>query len=135
MNDESFTALHYAAYRGHLEIVDYLIDKGADFKQRTKRGMTLLHLAAQGKQVKMFLRFQNTLQINARDEKNSTPLHWAAYIGSDTVVDYILAQQNSELNVMDSDGQTPLHLACMYGNSHIVKKLLIAGANSKLRNK
>jgi hypothetical protein len=39
------------------------------------------HLAAQGDKVKTFLAIQG-LDINIKDGKKSTPLHWASYIGS-----------------------------------------------------
>ena len=35
----------------------------------------------------------------------------------------------------DVEGQTPLMLATIYGNTRIVRKLLIRGANRRIRNK
>jgi ankyrin repeat protein len=41
-----------------------------------------------------------------------------------------------DLNVADKDGGlTPLHLAVISGNTRIVRKLLVRGANRKIRDK
>ena len=41
-----FTVLHYAAQQGHIKVVKYLVEKGADFKSPDKDGKTPLHWAA-----------------------------------------------------------------------------------------
>ena len=44
--------------------------------------MGVLHLAAQGDKLCSFLYMHNRkLDINIRDSKMSTPLHWAAFSG------------------------------------------------------
>ena len=40
------TALHHAAYNGHLEMLSLLLVKGANVKAIDKREKTALHLAA-----------------------------------------------------------------------------------------
>ena len=40
------TPLHYAAQKGHKEIIELLITNGADLNAKTGRGTTPLHLAA-----------------------------------------------------------------------------------------
>jgi len=44
-NDE--TPLHYAAYGGHLAVVQYLCEHGTDKEARAASGSTPLHLTAQ----------------------------------------------------------------------------------------
>lgn len=49
--------------------------------------MGLLHLGAQGNKLNTFLHLHNKqLDLNTRDAKLSTPLHWAAYAASDKIV-------------------------------------------------
>ena len=43
-------ALHHAAYNGHHKLIDILCELGADVHQKTRHGMTCIHLAAQGNQ-------------------------------------------------------------------------------------
>ena len=43
---ESYTALHFGAYRGNIMICDLLIKNGANIDQKNNNGMNSLHLAA-----------------------------------------------------------------------------------------
>jgi ankyrin repeat protein len=45
-NKEGFTALHYAASYGYLEIAELLLTKNADVNAKTSKGDTPLHYAA-----------------------------------------------------------------------------------------
>ena len=65
----------------------------------------------------------------------TTPLHWASFAGAQKIVEYLLAQDKIQIDPVDSEGLTPLHLATTYGNSKIVKKLLLAGADRKAKNR
>ena len=52
----------------------------------------MLHVAAQGDQplaVAFFLRIG--LDINSKDVRLSTPLHWASFAGAELCLNYILA--------------------------------------------
>jgi ankyrin repeat protein len=74
--------LHYAAFKGYIEILDYLAEIGANQEIRTKSGLNVLHLSAQGDQIKSFVFYQNKIPIDCLDDRKSTPLHWAAFSGS-----------------------------------------------------
>ena len=55
------------------------------------------------------------MNLNVKDQKGSTPLHWACYIGSENAVNF-LCSWNVEINLTDIEGHlTPLHLAVMSG--------------------
>lgn len=97
--------------------------------------MNILHYAAQGDKINSILHLHDKeLDINAKDLKKSTPLHWACYSGSDKIVQYLLAQPLIKIDEADLDGHTPLHIASAYGYSKIVKKLLLAGSDRKKCN-
>ena len=52
---EASTGLHYAAWKGHEELIDLLIDAGADIQAHNENdhwGTTPLHAAAHGNQAK-----------------------------------------------------------------------------------
>jgi ankyrin repeat protein len=55
--------LHYAAFKGYIEILDYLGAMGADQEIKTKSGLNVLHLAAQGDQIKTFVFYQDKISI------------------------------------------------------------------------
>ncbi len=66
-------------------------------------------------------------QVSARDDCNHTPLHFA----DDADMAQLLITAGAELNPID--GLPPFHVASMYGNAPMVQKLLIMGADSRLK--
>lgn len=64
-NSEGFTALLYATYNGHMDIIKYLVE---DYKVNdmltTKTGLNPLHLAAQKNMVLPFIYFKSRIDIN-----------------------------------------------------------------------
>ena len=77
------------------------------------------------------------LDINSKDKKQSTPLHWAAFSGAELSLSYILAW-NVDVNAVDSKGLTPLHLAVKSSedlrSTRSIRHLLIKGADTKIRD-
>ena len=133
-NNEGYTCMHYASYKGNIEMIKFLEGLGANVLMLTKLGLNCLHLASQGDQITSALYFYDKFDINSIDNKKGTPLHWAAYVGSEDVANFLLAQEEVEVDAFDSEDQTPLHLAVLYGNTSIVKRLLIKGADRHLPN-
>ena len=78
-NIPHWTILGMAATCGHKDVVELLLDKGADPNMKNPNGLTPLHRAAyHGKLdlVKMLL--DNGAEPNRVDSDGRTPLHWAA---------------------------------------------------------
>ena len=72
----------------------------------------MLQIAAQGDQpaaLYYFIRRRN-MDINDKDLRGSTPLHWACFANSEFALSYLLAM-SPDLEVKDKAGNTPLHLA------------------------
>lgn len=91
--DEEFTALHFATYHGNYNLIKFLIDNAqADIYKRNKFGSTVMHIAAQGDQALPIYFFKELgMDINIRDNRLSTPLHWACYSRSEVSLNYLLA--------------------------------------------
>jgi ankyrin repeat protein len=51
------------------------------------------------------------MNLKTRDNRMSTPIHWAIYSKSEVSMAYLLAWDQSLCNDKDSEGYTPLHLA------------------------
>ncbi len=134
-SEQGHTALHYASYRGNIEIINKLIDNGAEIEVTNNRGLNVLHMAAQGNQPNALVYFckKYSMNIQSVDDVGSTPLHWACYTGSEISVMFLLSW-NPRINVQDREGLTPMHLAVMSERTKIVKKLLMKGADRKIRD-
>jgi len=132
-NNQGFTALHYASFRGKISVIKKLIELGADLKITNKKGLNVLHIAAQGNQPNSLAYFKEKFNENldSLDSIYSTPLHWACYTNSLKAIDYLLCN-NIELNQRNNEGFTPLHLAIINDNIHIIKRLLRAGADKNI---
>ena len=134
--NEDMTALHYAALKGNIKILNLLLDNGASIECRTTRGKNIMHLAAEGNQPSMILYLSENKgqDINSIDELGSTSLHWACYSGAKDAALFLLSL-NVDINMQDRDGYTPLHLAALYGHSEVVKLLLHKNADKTIPNK
>jgi ankyrin repeat protein len=66
--------------------------------------------------------------VNAKDSKGETPLHWACRNGRVQIVKELL-EHGADIEAKDNDGDTPLHWACCSGRLAVVNELLSRGAN------
>ena len=136
-NNEGFTALLYASYSGHLDVIEYLVlQHQANYQLTTKSGLNPIHLAAQRNMLLPVVYFRQKIDINSRDQLNSTALHWAGYTNSQQIVAFLLSESSLAcLDCQDNDGNTALMLSVLYGNTRVVRRLLIKGADRYIKNK
>lgn len=134
-SEQGHTALHYASYRGNIEVINKLIESGADIEVSNNRGLNVLHMASQGNQPGALVYFTEkySMNIHSVDDLGSTPLHWACYTGSETSVLFLLSW-DPKVNAQDREGLTPMHLAVMSERTRIIKKLLQKGADKKIKD-
>ena len=118
----------FAITKGNLEVVKYLVEKGAEINMTTKDRVTLLGLAAREGhfEVVKYLA-ENGAEINMTTKDGVTPLGLAAREGHFKVVKY-LAENGTEINMTTKDGVTPLGLAAREGHFEVVKYLAENGA-------
>jgi ankyrin repeat protein len=72
-------------------------------------------------------------EVDAKDSKGNTPLHYAASIGN-TQKAYWLMKYNADVDAQNKDGYTPLHLACKNGHTKLAEMLLDNGAFVNMKN-
>ena len=99
------TLLFGASARGHPEIVQWLLHRGADPNLSSKR------------------------------DGYWTALHWVAAQVDNPIVTQMLLQHNADPNIQDSGGETPLHLASSRGESGVTQLLLEHGVDVNARRK
>jgi ankyrin repeat protein len=79
---EGGTALLDAAFWGHLDIAQMLIEHGTDVNARAKAGAVPLHEAARLKHPEIvLLLLKHGADVNATDDKGATPLDWGRSYG------------------------------------------------------
>lgn len=73
------SAIHFAASKGHLDVVLFLLSKGVDIDMEDQSGRSPLHYAVLGESnevVKALMK--KSAWIDAYDKDDDTPLHLAA---------------------------------------------------------
>ena len=136
-----FVELHYAAGEGHLHVVRYLLEVGADMEAGKDSGLTPVHWAAAKGQLQVV-----HLLLEAGLDKDTcigthqcivlTPLHVAAGRGNAEVVICLLGA-SADVDKSNTDGDTPWHVAACaacYEDPQIERCLVAAGADRTRAN-
>lgn len=117
------TLLHYAAYAGDLEIIDALLDAGADI-DAPAAGVFLsppIVQAILGDRTAAVERLvARGARLDVRLDDGSTPLHEAAQLGRDEIV-RILLRAGAAPAVRRSDGRTPAESALLRRHSQTAR--------------
>ncbi|KAM0149837.1 hypothetical protein ACHAQE_009220 [Botrytis cinerea] len=120
--------LHCASYRGHKEMVQLLLDAGADIAATQNGRLTALEVAASRHHDDVIqLLLERGANIN--DVSNSgTALEGACFSGDIKLVQKLLAI-GAAVNPEAKFGSTPLKAAARKGHADVVRLLLDEGAN------
>lgn len=140
-DENSKTALHYAAGKGAKELVASLIEMGAPIDAVTNKGETALYLATRNiclakdkdkdsiETIKVLL--QKGASRTIASFKGYLPIHAAATCKTDTLI-RLLADIHTLNSPVGKTGMTPLHLAISAGSHAVVLYLIDAGADIDL---
>lgn len=132
---DGITPLHLAAKNGQIEMVKFLIKRGANVNaQSAVNKLTPLHCAAVRKNNKEIIEIliKKGANVNALDESKNTPLHSASAEGHNSCQEVIktLIKNGANVNAKNKDGWTPLHVAASYFSSErIIETLIERGVN------
>jgi hypothetical protein len=128
-NDRGSTALHFAAENGHLQIVELLLDRGADVEVIDVDGDTPLMCAAITGQSEIFkMLLSRGADADVLNVNENGVLHYAAMSGSVEIV-RLLLDKGADIEKSDSWGRTPLSMAVQENKQELVKFLLENGAD------
>ena len=114
---KGLTALHFAAQKGHAELVEYLVkDYEADLESNTGERQTPLHLAAYHGQLETCKVLVNLdALVDAGDENDKRPIHLAAQNDHTEIINFFLTNRPSLVSSVTKDGNSLAHLAAKKG--------------------
>ncbi|CAE7697992.1 unnamed protein product, partial [Symbiodinium microadriaticum] len=122
------TALIYAAYKGHQEVIEPLLSAGAQLEARDEDGHTALIWAAARDHLQVVeVLLKARAQLEAHDVSGSTALIYAAKLGHLKVVE-ALVKAGAQLEAANDRGSTAFIDAADRGQMKVVQALIKAGA-------
>lgn len=129
------TPLQWAVYGENPQILDYLLDAGANVETANREGVTPLALAAQtGNHELAAMLIEAGANVNATMANGETPLMMAARTG-DVETIKLLVSKGAELNAVEKlRGTTALMWAAANRNAPAVAALLAAGADYSIQS-
>ena len=140
INDQDvldFTPLHLASGTGHIEMVEFLLNHGADIELENFIGDTPLLLAARyaryGKYETIKTLLEHGAKVNHKDENGRSALHDAAMYSGKEVIN-LLISYGADVNARDEHQSTPLHQAAMLNNIEAAKALVEHGSDIFAKN-
>ena len=129
---QGFTPLHLASGKGHIEIVEFLLNHGADTESEIFDRETPLMLAARfavnGKYETMKTLLEHGAKVNHKDKHGRAALQDAAMYSGKEVIN-LLISYGADVNARDEHQSTPLHQAAMLNNIEAAKVLVENGAD------
>ena len=111
--NDGFTLLGLAAFFGHFDLAQELLEKGADpnIAANNQFKVSPIHSACATSNLEMAaLLIQNGADVNAKQMQDVTPIHSAAHNGQTELVQ-LLFDNKADINAKMENGQTPLSMA------------------------
>ncbi|KAM9254439.1 ankyrin repeat and KH domain-containing protein 1 isoform 7-T7 [Dugong dugon] len=128
-NEFKESALTLACYKGHLDMVRFLLAAGADQEHKTDEMHTALMEACMDGHVEVArLLLDSGAQVNMPADSFESPLTLAA-CGGHVELAALLIERGANLEEVNDEGYTPLMEAAREGHEEMVALLLAQGAN------
>ncbi|KJH45924.1 ankyrin repeat protein [Dictyocaulus viviparus] len=148
-DNDGLTALHYATKYGNLEVVEVLLNFGANADVTSKELMTPLHMSAKAQLLIVFIILFATNYVepstkssqllkltrtgkfdsSSRFKDNLSNSNRSMTVNSPIAIVDLLVRRGANVNAADAYGLTPLHYAAMKANTLTAQALLTNGAN------
>ncbi len=134
-NEEQFTVLDSAAKEGHLEMVKFLIAKGADVNAEDNSNGTPVRWAACNGSIEIVKELIKAgADLDPSPGKVESPLQCAAGAGHKDVVELLL-KHGADINGVDKQGRTGLMDAVSRDRMNVARLLIDKGADVNARDK
>jgi len=113
--------LHYYADKASVEVLEYLISKGANVNYKDSYGQTPLHNAASSNSVEVLeCLISKGANINAKDKIGETPLFRAVRDNPHVEVLKYLVSKGAKTNVRNNFNLTPMDFARKNGKENLL---------------
>jgi len=133
-DERECTALHYAAKISNTELIQLLLDRGADIESVDRHGWGVLHYAVRyGDNSTVEYLLEQEADIHAVEKRGWNLLHLAARNGQSEKA-RILLENDINVNELQNQGWNALHLAVRYGQPDTISTLLEYGINIDVDN-
>lgn len=123
-NNKGESAFFLACAKDREDVVDILLEYGADINIENKCGDTPLICAAHNNNLDIveMLLMRSSIDINHQNKKGETALIVACIVGNLEVINLLL-EHDVDYTIKDNFGYTALMHACEEGHVKVVKKL------------
>jgi cytohesin len=119
-------------YTENANVIRYLHSQGIAINPK-KPELSLTALHDQQNIDALAVMIELGADINARADKNITPLHWAIRNNQYDKIKWLM-DAGADLNAQTTAGWTPLHYAVHHGNVNIVSELIYDKAKLSIRD-
>lgn len=138
LDGENVSLLHWAAINNRLEIVKYLVAKGAivDCLGGFLLSTSLHWAVRQGHLSMCVLLIKHGSDASLKDKQGFNAFHLAAQFGHSELCMYLAGKCNIDVNTLDNDGRTSLMWACYrVKQNNIIRTLISLGAKVNIQDK
>lgn len=121
-NENGFSPLILACYRGNIGVADFLMDKVKDINYNSSMGTALMAVVYKGDLQLTQKLLDNKSDINTTDSQGTTPLIFASKLGNTEMVKLLL-KYHANKNIKDKQGNTAFEYAVLSKKSELINQL------------
>ncbi|MBW7675858.1 ankyrin repeat domain-containing protein [Chryseobacterium chendengshani] len=121
-NEQKYSPLILACYRGNTEVADFLIDHVKDINYNSPMGTVLMAVIFKGDLKLAQKLLDHKSDINKADSLGTTPLIFAVKLGNIEMVK-LLVKNKANKNLKDNEGKTAFEYAVFSKNNELVNQL------------
>jgi hypothetical protein len=121
-NENGFTPLILACYKGNSAVVNYLVKNSGTLNTSSEMGTPLMAATVRGNIPIVQLLLENSANPDLTDQKGTTALMYAVQFRNVAIIDLLLRYKANKL-LKDSDGKTAFEFAVFSKNEEIINLL------------
>lgn len=122
VNDEGFSPLILACYRGNNNVAKFLIENNIEINSKSKMGTPLMAAIVKGNNEIAKLLIENKADINYADENGTTALIYSVQFGNKQILKLLL-ENSVDKTHKDNKGKTAFEYATFSKNDEIINLL------------